>query len=194
MFLFRVNGKGRLTASLLGLDPLGDVLELGVAVGVLFAFPCLPIRLEAVTLRLQQLTNFCVTYLVTLLLESLGQRACAFACPLQRQLRISTRTRVDYRFQRFDQSSLLVFSRSAATAFSALAIRRKTIGIIQFLDAGADRPVGYARRSCDCSYTSPSEGACLDRRPASPPALVQLGNNGLILFTNPSDDLCFLHP
>ncbi len=49
-FLLRIDGEGGLAAALLGCHPSGNVLELSVSVRMLFSFPRLAIRQQAVAL------------------------------------------------------------------------------------------------------------------------------------------------
>ena len=88
--LLRIHRDDRLPRLLKGTDLLVDVLELGVAIRVVFAFPGLPVRLEAVADLLEQATDRVVADPMAQSAEFVGQVARALGGPKQGGFGITT--------------------------------------------------------------------------------------------------------
>ena len=80
-FFLRIHRNRRFTASLSGLDAACDVFKLGVPIGVLFSFNRLSVRLQAVTLGLEQCSDFRAANDKALVLQFVGQDTGALASP-----------------------------------------------------------------------------------------------------------------
>ena len=98
-FLFRVDGNDRLAGGLKHFHLVVDMVELGVAIRVLLAFPALAHGLQAVMQLVQQLAHAALTDPVPLAIQFGGQFRRALARPAQRRLRIASTGRLHQRLQ-----------------------------------------------------------------------------------------------
>jgi hypothetical protein len=108
--LFGVHGNGRLPCAKKRVDSGRDVFKLGVPVGVLISLHGFTIRLKAIPLRFQQLTNLCTAHLKAISFEFLCQNAGALTCPTQRRHRVTTRPAFYQGFQGLQQFGFFVLT------------------------------------------------------------------------------------
>ena len=108
-------------------DPAIDMLELGVPIRVLFAFPRLAIGLQAVSLPLQELTHLRMANLKALAFQFAGQRPCALTSPPQRRHRIASRRGLYQNLHGAYQLWLFLFPCRATGPGPSLTIRGKRV-------------------------------------------------------------------
>ncbi len=94
-----------------GLDPLGNVFELGIPVWVIDSLTSLAVRLKTEAGRLQQLSHLPMAHFKAVRLKRPSQGPSAFAGPPQRGHRISTGLRFHQLFESGHQSRLLLLAR-----------------------------------------------------------------------------------
>jgi len=194
--LLRVNRNRRLTVLERSADPLVDVLELGVTVGMRRPFPSLAIRLQTVPGFMQQLGYRATTYGMLLAGEFLSQMSHALARPTQRRLGIASGGRFNQRLQRREQPRIAL--RQAGPSRPRPAYARSLgfplgLGQIQFPHARSNRHSGQPGCCGHGRHASPSQIHRLGRRPLSPPAFIPLRLQRLELLSNSRDDLRILH-
>ncbi len=147
--------------------------ELGVTVGVLTALDGLAVALQAVALRVQQLSHPVAARLMTLVAQRLRQLACALGRPPQRRLGIPTRVRADQPLQRRRQSRVTRDHRFAAPTRPADASQR--LGVrVELAHPLADRRQGQPRRARHHRHPAATQRACLGARQQPPLPLVQM--------------------
>jgi len=145
-----------------------DVLELGVAVGVLAPFDRLTRRLQAVAELSEQARNCLVADADPVLREHLGRQFVrALARPSQRGLRVSTGSRIDEDSERGDQLRMhdLMTSPAATNAPRSRQVcpRRHTRpNLVPAKGHRADRQTG---RSRDCRDSSATQCLCFGTGP-----------------------------
>src|ERR1035437_3081103 len=104
--LLGIDRDRRLTGRDRGSDHPVDLLELRITIRMLGALACLLIRLQAVTLGLQQPQNRAIDDIVAHLAQRFGELRAALRSPPQRRLRIPTRHRINKPLQSVGQPSL----------------------------------------------------------------------------------------
>ena len=114
--LFRVDRDDRLTAPLEGPHPPVDVLELGVAIGMVVSFLGLAVGLQAVPQVVQQGGDGLVAHGMALAAQFLGQFPGALGGPAQGRLRIAAGGRFDQGLQGGEEGRVVVFDEMPAAA------------------------------------------------------------------------------
>ena len=186
LLLLRVDRDDRLAPVLKVAHTGGDVLKLGVAIRVLGAFARLACSLQAVTGRVEQLTDQLRTDLVPLGLQLGGEAPHTLAGPAQRRLGIAAGRRLHQGLQVPEQRRVLGRSPLAPGPRPPHPRRlgdRCSAGVLLHLtNARAD---GLAGQACGASHSADAtvtERPCFCRRPTPPGQLVQHGTEGLELL------------
>ena len=129
--------------------------------------------------------------------QFLRQASRALAGPTQRRLRIAARHRFDQRLQRRQQRR----SRSATSGRRPPPGRRTRVGLcralrdrlVQFPQPSRNRRARQSGSMGHQRHSTPAQVSRLGRRPLPPPPLVHLGEQRLVLPSDPCDRLCVLH-
>ena len=129
-FLFLgVHRDDRLAATLKLPHAGVDVLELGVAVGVLAAFFGLAVGLQAVAQALEQPSDRAGTHAMARARQLPGQARRALARPAQSRLRVPARGRIDQRFQSGQHPRVCLGGAQTARARPAQPHRQRGGGV-----------------------------------------------------------------
>ena len=174
-----------------------DELELGVAIGMLLAFPGLAVGLQAVVRLAEQSRDGARAYRVILLLQFVGKFSRALARPPQRTFWVTTSQRVNQRVECLFQGRIKLGEAFPSSTGSSQSSGDRRSGInrplCQLTLTGGD---SIARKTSGGSYTT---NATLTKRvrfrcrPLTAHALVHDREQCLELASNPFDFNGILH-
>jgi hypothetical protein len=157
LLLLRVHADHRLARGLVHFDLLVDVAELGVPVGMLFAFQGLGRALETEPACLQQPAHRGCRHRMSLPGQLGGQVPQRLRRPAQRRHRVPALIRLDQRHQRGDQMGVDTLGSTPTAAQPPDTPRGHRLGSrFEFGDAPADRGLadpGGPRDQPDASMT-----------------------------------------
>jgi hypothetical protein len=173
LLLLRVHGDDWSAPGQRPADLIIDVLELRIAVGMIRAFLSLPVALEAVVHRTQELRDLLMTDRMVLAGEFRRERPRALARPAQGRLRVASRQRLHQGLQRSRQLGVAHQERVASPAGPPDPSSRDRV-LPQFTDPLGDSAPGQSTDAADPRDAAIALVHRLVRRHHSPAALIQV--------------------
>src|SRR5947209_11359473 len=193
--LFRVDRHDRLTTLLQPTYLLTDILELGVAVGVIRALARLAVRLQAVTKITQHAGHRARTDRMLLPRQFVGQAARALTGPTQGSVGITTSRWFHQRVKRCPQTGIVMVERLAASARSTKA-RTQLCVVADGFDFGyasRDSRPRQAGSPSNTAHATPRQLTRFTGSPMPPHAFIHNRRQRLKLPSNPFDYTCVVH-
>jgi hypothetical protein len=169
--LLGIDADHRLTRGNRLCDRPRDVLKLRVTIRVLGALPGLLVRLQAVTLGLQQPQHRAIDHVVTHLPQRLRQLRPALRRPPQRRLRVTTRGRIHQPLEILLEPRLALQDRPAPRMAAQLP-RSRPLLRIQVRKTAQHRRFRDPRRSDHRGQSTITSRPRLRRRPQPTSALI----------------------
>src|SRR5215218_9394176 len=173
--LLGIHADHRLAVGLVVLDLLVEVTELGIPVGVLGAFECLGVGLQAEHFPLQQSTHRRGGDRMSLPCELLGQVPQRFGRPPQRRHWIAALVRLHQREQGWEEVGVLLGGCLASPTWPADAAgRERRLAGLQLNHALTDGRLAHASHLRDRAHATVPQQPRLDRQRQALLALVEM--------------------
>ena len=163
LLLFGIHRDRRLTLSQRRVDRLVEVLELGVAVGMVRSLAGLAVCLKAVAASTQYRADAGVTDAMTQIAQASGDLAKALDRPAKRLLRIAALRRGNDPLQILNQPRIALFQGLAASPLSSHPTIRRSADL-EFIQTAANGAASNPGNSRHRGNPAPTGGQRLARR------------------------------